>query len=57
MENEKFKLMWDFEYKLRKYNKARRQDLTLEDRVGKRIWLVDMLCPQEQSIEKKIGKS
>ena len=36
MEN-KFKWMWDFEYKLRKYYKARRPDITQEDRVGKRI--------------------
>ena len=55
MENDKFKLMWDFEFKLRKYDKAtcRRPDLTLEDMVGKRIWLVDMACPEEQSIEEK----
>ena len=53
MENDKFKLMWHFEYKLRKYNKARRPDLTLEDRVGKLIWLIDMTCPREQSIEEK----
>ena len=55
MENDKFKFMWDFEYKLRKYKKARRPDLALEDRVAKRIWLVDIVCPQEQSFEKKMS--
>lgn len=53
VENDKFKMVWDFEYKLRKYNKSRRPDLTLEDRDGKHIWLVDMACPQEQNIEAK----
>ena len=58
MENDKFKLMWDFEYKLIKYNKARRPDLTPEDRVGKRIWLLDIACcPQEQNIEEKHWES
>ena len=57
MENDKFELVWNFEYKLRIYNKARRPDLTLEDRVGKRIWLVHMACPQEQNIGEKHRES
>ena len=53
MENDQLKLLWHFEYKLRKYNKARRPDITQEDKVGKRIWLEDMACPHEQNIEEK----
>ena len=53
MENDQSKLLWDFEYKLRKYDKARRPDITQEGKVGKRIWLEDMACPHEQNIEEK----
>ena len=47
------KMMWDFEYKLRKYEIARRPDLTLEDTKERRIWLVDLACPQEDNIQAK----
>ena len=52
MEDDRFKLVWEFEYKQGKY-KVRRPHHTLEDRVGKRIWLVDMACPKEQNTEEK----
>ena len=32
-------------------NSARRLDMTLEDERQKKIWLVDMWCPQEKNIE------
>ena len=53
MENDKLKLMWDFEQKLRKYDKVRRTDITQQDRVEKRIWLENMACSHEQNIEEK----
>ena len=37
METDKLKLMWDFKYKLRKYNKASRLDITQDDRIGKHV--------------------
>ena len=53
-ENMKGKLVRDFEYKLRQSSSARRPDLTLEDKETKRIWICDMVCPQENNIEAKV---
>ena len=50
LENEKAKMVWDFEYKLRKSNTARRPDLTLELKNEKKIFICDMSCPQEKNI-------
>ena len=36
---------------MRKTSSARRPDLTLEDEKARKIWLLDMSCPQEQNIE------
>ena len=46
-------LLWDFEYKLRVTERARRPDLTLEDGANKKIWIIDMACPQEHNISHK----
>ena len=46
-------MLWDFEYKLRVTERARRPDLTLEDGTNKTIWIVDMACPQELNINDK----
>ena len=53
LENENAKLIWDFEFHLRKTTTARRPDLTLEDKGQKKIWICDMTCPQQQNIEAK----
>ena len=53
LENENAKLIWDFEFHLRKTTTARRPDLTLEDKNQKKIWICDMTCPQQQNIEAK----
>ena len=53
MENEKGKLVWDFEFHLRKTTTARRPDLILEDKEKKKIWICDMACPQQRNIETK----
>ena len=53
LENSKLKLVWDFEYHLRKMTTYRRPDLTLEDKERKMIWLCDMACPQEDNINIK----
>ena len=52
-ENDRGKLVWDFEFKLRKTTTARRPDLIIEDKEKKRIWICDMACPQQQNIETK----
>ena len=38
---------------VRKTNEARRQDLVLEKKEDKLIWLCGMACPQERNIEAK----
>ena len=53
IEGNESKMLWDFEYKLRVTERARRPHLTLEDRANKMIWIVDMACPQEHNISDK----
>ena len=49
--------MWDFEFHLRKTTTARRPDLILELKEDKKIWICDMVCPQQNNIEiKRIEK-
>ena len=52
LEKDGMKLVWDFEFKLRKTYAARRPDLILEDN-NKKIWIVDMECPMEINKEGK----
>ena len=52
-ENDKGKLVWDFDFNLRKTTTARRPDLILEDKEKKKIWICDMACPQQHNIETK----
>ena len=42
LENGKTKLVWDFQFRLRKATTARRPDLILEEKGEKRIWMCDM---------------
>ena len=53
LENDKAKLIWDFEFHLRKTTTARRPDLILEDKQQKKIWVCDMACPQQRNVETK----
>ena len=52
LENSQAKLVWDFEFNLRKTATSRRPDLMLEEKQTKTIWIYDMACQQENSIEK-----
>ena len=56
MEKDRGKLVWDFEFHLRKTT-ARRPDLILEakekKRKEKKIWICNMACPQQQNIQAK----
>ena len=56
LENENFKLRWDFDAKLMRYGVHRRPDLWLENKNEKKIWIVDMACPMEMNLEKKVGE-
>lgn len=53
IENDDWKLLWDFEYRLRKTCKQRRPDVTIESKKNKQIWLVDMSFPSEYNVEEK----
>ena len=57
LENARAKLVWDFEFNLRKTTTARRPDLILEDKEKKYIWICGMACPQEINIVEKEMKS
>ena len=50
LEKNKAKLVWDFEFHLRKTTTARRPDLILELKIDKKIWICDMMCPQQSNI-------
>ena len=52
-----YKLLWDWEHRMRTTNTVRRTELTLEDESKKMIYIVDMACPYESNIhEKRIEK-
>ena len=51
MENNKAKLLWDFEFHQRKTTTARRLDLILEFKTDKKIWICDMAWPRQNNIE------
>ena len=53
-ETDRRKIYWDFEFNLRKTEKARRPDLVLEDKERKELYVVDMACPSERNITEKI---
>ena len=53
IENNKGKLVWDFEFHLRKTRTASRPDLILEDKEKKKIWICDMACLQQHNIDTK----
>ena len=53
LENERGKLVWDFEFNLRKTTTARRPDPILEDKEKKKIWICNMVCPQQQNTATK----
>ena len=50
LENDKAKLVWDFEFHLQKTTTARRPDLILELKTDKKIWICDMASPQQNNI-------
>ena len=53
LENERGKLVWDFEFHLCKTTTARRPDLTLEEKAKKKIWICDMACTEKRNTKAK----
>ena len=56
LENYHTKLVWYFEFNLRKTTTSRRLDLTLEDKEKQIFWICDMACPQENNIVTKLDE-
>ena len=53
LEDENSKLIWDFQFKLVKTEKARRPDLILENHEEMSIYIVDMAVPMEKNVDEK----
>ena len=53
LKNDKAKLVWNFQFNLKKTETARRPDLMLETKYEKHIWIGDMACPMQQNIDTK----
>ena len=53
LEKSQTKLVWDFEFNLRKATTPRRPDLMLEENQTKTIRIWDVACPQDSNIENK----
>ena len=43
------KLCWDWEHRMQTMYSARRPDLTLEDQEKRKIFIIDMACPNESN--------
>ena len=54
IENDKIKLCWDFEYRMRKETTARRPDVTIEYKDRKLIQIIDMAGSSDQNINEKV---
>ena len=48
-----YKLLWDWEHRMKTTNTVRRPDLTLDDKSRKMICIVDMACPYKSNTHKK----
>ena len=44
------KICWDFEFTMRKRTSARRPNVMIENDQEKKLWIVDMACPNEKNI-------
>ena len=55
-ENAQAKLVWYFEFNLRKRTTPRRPDLTLAEKQTKSIWIYDHAYPQKNNLEKRIKR-
>ena len=53
LENERGKLVWDFEFDLYKTTTARKPYLTFEEKAKKKKWICAMTCPSQWTIESK----
>ena len=51
------KICWDFEFAMRKTTSARKQDVMIENDEEKKLWIVDIACPNEKNIGEKHHKT
>ena len=56
LENNKAKLVLNFQLSLQKTEIARRPNLILETKCEKQIWFCDMACPMKQNIDTKMER-
>ena len=47
------KFCWDFEFTMRKTVSARRPDVMIENDEEKKLWIMDVACPNEKNIDEK----
>ena len=57
LKNSSAKLVWDFEFNLPKTTTSRRPDLILVDKERNKIWVCNMVCPQQANIAAKTKKT
>ena len=57
LEKNSKKICWDFEFTMRKTTSARRPDVMIENDEEKKLWIVDMACPNEKTSVRSIVKS
>jgi len=56
IENDRAKLVWDFEFNLRKTTTSGRPNLILEDKERKKIWIYDMvICARNNGTSRPNG--
>ena len=53
LENSQTKLIWDFDFNLRKTTTSKRPDLMLEEKQTKNVWICNMVCTQKKNTENK----
>ena len=51
------KICWDFEFTMRKTTSAIRPDVMIANDEEKKLWIVDMACPNEKNISEKHRES
>ena len=56
LENDKAKLVWDFDFSLGITTTIKRLDLILELKIDRKIWICDMAFPQQNNIDTKRAK-
>jgi Uma2 family endonuclease len=51
-ENDKVKLLWDFDIQTDRVIQARRPDIVVVEKENKKTWIIDVAVPADRRIEK-----